>query len=93
MTKSSVDSLLRVIFNKLIVEKDIENYNDLKESLFELFAIVPVKDAEVISMEKNMFNIDSTARIESNFSEDTVNVLLTDFDRILIAVSSSLLPE
>ncbi len=93
MTKSSVVSLLRTIFNKLIIEKDTETYNNLKESLFEMFSVIPVENSEIIEMEKNMFSIDSTARIESNFSEDTVNALLTDFDRMLIIVSLSLLPD
>lgn len=93
MTKSSVSSLLCVIFNKLIVEKDVTVYNDLKDSLFEMLSVVPVENTEIVTKEKTMFNIDSVARIESNFSVDTVNALLTDFDRILIVVSLSLLPE
>ena len=93
MTKSSVTELLKVIFQKFIIEKDITEFNNLKANFFEMFTVIPVENTETITMEKNMFEIDSIARVESNFNDDTINPLLTDFHRILIIVASSLLPE
>lgn len=93
MTKTTVKELLTIIFHNMIKTKDINTFNKLKTNFYEMFSVIPFSDSTATDLEKRMFETDCIARIESDFNNDTISELSTDFDRILILVSLSHLPE
>ena len=95
MTQTQVKQKLKDLNIQFLTETDLDKLNSLKEQIINLYSSIPFSESDSIGKELELKLLNDTINlyIKNNLDNSIKYRLIGDFDRILITLSWSLLPE
>ncbi len=95
MTQTQVKQKLKDLNIQFLTETDLDKLNSLKEQIINLYSSIPFSESDSVGKELELSLLNNTTNlyIKNNLDTSVKSLLIGDFDRLLISVSLSLLPE